>query len=278
MRRFFGDMLYMLSRNNYTLLQKLGKGGYAEVYKCTSVSGQHYACKVVEKQSYNYQRIMKEISIHSHMRPSRHVARLVDTCEDTRSYVMVMELCEEGHVNINRVHGEDETKRVIKNTLEGLVDIHSRGVVHKDIKHANLMLHPDGVKIVDFGASVYLDTIKDSMVCPDIRGTPWYMSPEVFEYQCSYATDVWSVGVLAYHMMSGKFPFDDRGNSTNPSMNRIIRSIMQDTPLFEDSVWEDVSKTAVEFIMECLAKPPQERPTAADCLKHPWFANMLPQI
>lgn len=97
------------------------------------------------------------------------------------------------------------------------------------------------------------------------------MSPEALQSQVYPASDLWSAGVLAHQLLTGKFPFDDRASPFNPSLARIWRSILTDKVDFKRSHWEGISEEAKDFVRQLLDKDPKARPTARQALKHPWL-------
>jgi serine/threonine protein kinase len=268
------------------LLRKLGEGGYAAVHECRDVSsGKLYACKVFEKATTTRFQVIKEAGIHRRVYQSQtsgKIAGFVNLTEDDDTFKIVMELCEGGHVACTRGgYAPWQAREIVRGTLEGLMDVHRCGIIHRDIKHANILLKDDRVKIADFGTSVYFhpsadkDTGKQDvfMTTNDIKGTPRFLSPEALRHECMFTTDVWCVGVLAYQLMTGEFPFEDTGNRTNPSLNAIVRSIMEDAPAFGHGAWRAGNRDAIDFVECCLIKSPLDRPSVAECLEHPWMRD-----
>lgn len=122
-----------------------------------------------------------------------------------------MEVCGAGdlltYVRRRRKLKEDVAKHVFKQVIEGLKYIHSKNILHRDIKLDNILLTSEGdVKICDFGVS---KIVKNGEIMTEQCGTPAYIAPEVFEnrgYE-NYGSDVWSAGVVLYAMLYGTVPF-----------------------------------------------------------------------
>lgn len=265
------------------ILRKLGEGGYAVVHEGRdAASGKRYACKVFDKKTSNRLQVIKEAGIHRRVDQSQisgNVSRYVDITEDARSFIIVTELCEGGPLSkFMQNYSPQEIRDIVRGTLRGLADIHGCGVIHRDIKHANILFKGNAVKIVDFGTSMYFhpgDNAGKVVITNSIKGTPWFLSPEALKHECTLATDVWGVGVLTYHLMTGRYPFDDASNRMAPTLNAIVRSIIEDRPDFKDDAWRgsEASSETIDFVERCLDKSPQSRPSVVECLEHPWMTN-----
>lgn len=111
------------------------------------------------------------------------------------------------YVRRRRKLKEDVAKHLFKQIIEGLKYIHSKSILHRDIKLDNILLTSEGdVKICDFGVS---KLVKAGEIMTEQCGTPAYIAPEVFEnrgYE-GYASDIWSAGVVLYAMLYGTVPF-----------------------------------------------------------------------
>jgi serine/threonine protein kinase len=149
---------------------------------------------------------------------------------------------------------ENETLNIIKQIALGLDKAHRSGIIHRDIKPANIMLTEDGlVKIVDFGVAML---IQNSSVTKhgSVIGTPTYLSPEQAKNETiDQRSDIWSLGVVFYEMLTGNRPFDKNNNAA------MIYSIIFDppTPLAEFN--PDISPYISNIIQKMLSKNPQDR-------------------
>jgi calcium-dependent protein kinase len=268
----------------YTLHHKLGEGGYASVYKCTDDIGIRYACKILAKQKNKRYRVENEINAMKRMAFSCKVVKLIDACENADNYYIIQEWCRGGTVkdyidiHYNRklnIFGENTVASFIRGTLRGLHHMHTEGIIHRDIKAANILLDDTSedanVKIGDMGTALIIDT--EQTTTPDFVGTPWFMAPETLKSEWKTQSDIWSVGVFAYHLLSGVIPFNDINNPYNPRIHAIWRSILFDELDFSTKHWKDVSQEAKDFVKLCLVKDYIARPSAQECLRHEWLTK-----
>jgi len=191
---------------------------------------------------------------------------------------LILELCAGGelwHAIGERHYSERTAASYMRAVLRTLAQCHAAGILHRDVKPGNFMLLSSDerapVKAVDFGLAVPFD--KDAPPREDLglEGTPWYMAPEVLSSKVGPEADVWAAGVMAFQLLSGRFPFDDRSSPASPSLAKIWKSILTDKVSMKGPSWEGVSEEAKEFVQWLLAREPGDRPTAAEALAHPWL-------
>merc|ERR1719266_2625718 len=154
-------------------------------------------------------------------------------------------------------------------TLEALSFAHERNIAHLDIKPQNIVLMSEfpncEIKLCDLEVS---RVIQDHEEIREIIGTPDYVAPEILAYEpISLAADIWSLGVLAYVLLTGFSPF---GGETDQETLRNISTAALDFPA---ELFEGVSDEAKEFIKECLSRNPKDRPSVSACLQHSWIAR-----
>ncbi|KAI5753395.1 hypothetical protein M8J77_026476 [Diaphorina citri] len=170
----------------------------------------------------------------------------------------------------DEVPSEDETRRLMAQILQGIQYLHSINVVHLDIKPQNLVLtgeYPDcDVKLCDFGISRHLSRDVDVR---EILGTPDYVAPEVLNYEpISLATDMWSVGVLMYVLLTGCSPFG--GDTKQETFCNIAQCKLE----FPEELFEDISEAAQDLMRRLMVKKPADRLSAKQCLEHVWFSQV----
>ncbi len=148
----------------------------------------------------------------------------------------------------------------ITQVLEGLVYLHSQGVVHRDIKGANILTTKNGViKLADFGVATKFGDESAAAVV----GTPYWMAPEIIELNGSTtASDIWSVGCTVIELLTGAPPYYDLGPM--PAMFRIVQ---EDCPPLPESI----SPALKDWLMQCFQKDPVRRISADKLLQHKWI-------
>ena len=159
---------------------------------------------------------------------------------------------------------------------EVLGEAHGLGVIHRDIKPQNVFLHRarrgEVVKVLDFGIAKLLDeSTQQKLTMDGILGTPVYMAPERFNGEASGdRSDVYSLGVMLYEMLTGRRPFDSEGN-----LFQLIVNHLNKHPRSLRDLQPDLPPEIDRLVLETLAKSPGERPTAADVARR--FVEALPQ-
>ncbi|XP_074835060.1 serine/threonine-protein kinase 17A-like [Carettochelys insculpta] len=265
--------------DSYALLgRELGRGKFAVVKKCRErATGREFAAKFLRKRRKGEDcraDIVNEIAVLEMASCCPHVVGLHEVYETPTEMVLVLECAAGGEIFQQCVAEEDEAFteqdviRLARQILRGVAYLHQHNVVHLDLKPQNILLtssSPLGdIRIVDFGLSRWVDTGGEVR---EILGTPEYVAPEVLSYEpISTATDMWSVGVLTYVMLTGESPF------LGPTKQETFLNISQVNVQFPPDVFQGVSELAIHFIRSLLLKDPRKRATAEQCLQHPWLA------
>lgn len=255
------------------------RGKFAAVRKCTHrVSGVEYAAKFIRKRRRAMDQrvdIVHEVAVLEAAAASARIVSLYEVYETASEMALVLELASGGELQriLDEQEGLDEPQaaRVMRQILDGLSFLHDHNIAHLDLKPQNLLLtgeYPDcDIKLCDFGIS---RIIQSGVEVREIVGTPDYVAPEILSYEpISLATDVWSVGVLAYVLLSGFSPF---GGDTK---QETFCNISQCKLTFPDELFEGVSNTAKDFIRATLNTDPRLRLTTRECLLHPWLSADL---
>ncbi|XP_041029506.1 serine/threonine kinase 17a like [Carcharodon carcharias] len=268
--------------SNYALLGKeLGRGKFAVVKKCMeNASGKEYAAKFLRKRRKGQDcrmDIINEIAILEIAKSNSHVVDLHEVYETTSEIILVLEYAAGGEIFNQCVADKDEAFkekdviRLVRQILDGVSYLHGNNIVHLDLKPQNILLtscNPLGnIRIVDFGLSRKVDSIEEIR---EIMGTPEYVAPEILNYEAiTTATDMWSIGVLVYVMLTGISPFlgDDK-QTTYLNISKV------DIDYSED-IFEGISNLALDFIQSLLIKDPRKRAKAEQCLDHPWLSSKL---
>ena len=287
--------------DDYYDVDAIGAGGFAVVRKVRhKTTAETYAMKIIGvkedddktedkgehgKERTSMSEVTSEIDILRVLK-SPNVLRLKEVTWFGDNVYVVTELLRGGAVldAILRMkderYTEAEAKLVIKRTLLGIDFMHKNFVLHRDLKLENLLLRSsedlNSVVIADFGLARRCQRPKGMATLPHVKGidtapvgTPVFAAPEVVE-QRSYggAVDMWSLGVIAYVLLTGAMP-----RSLWKSALKYRRITQQDFG-FDCFEWDSVSNAGREFVMSCLAYKPIHRLTAANCLKHEWLRKV----
>ncbi|XP_053905145.1 myosin light chain kinase 3 isoform X4 [Malaclemys terrapin pileata] len=254
----------------------LGGGRFGQVHKCTEVStGLNLAAKIIKvKGAKEREEVKNEINI---MNQLNHVnlIQLYDAFECKNNLTLIMEYVEGGEL-FDRITDENyhltELDAILftKQICEGVHYIHQQYILHLDLKPENILcINRTGnqIKIIDFGLARRYKPREKLKVN---FGTPEFLAPEVVNYDfVSFPTDMWSVGVITYMLLSGLSPF--LGETDAETMNYIVNCSWD----FDAEAFEDLSEEAKDFISKLLVKEKSCRMSAAQCLKHEWL-NDLP--
>lgn len=216
------------------------------------------------------------------LRGCLNVASLEEVYEDESHVHMVMEYCKGGelHHRIGAAHYSERTvASYMRATLRTLAQCHANKILHRDIKPGNFLLSSEDanarLKAIDFGLAVFYNDKDLPRTDLGLEGTPWFMAPETLRSEVYPSSDVWSAGVMAHQLLTGRFPFDDRSNPINPSLSKVWKAILTDELDFGRSHWAGISDEAKDFVKMLLNKDPKARPTAREALKHPWLAGAI---
>ncbi|KAM6376236.1 myosin light chain kinase family member 4 [Alca torda] len=252
----------------------LGGGRFGQVHKCEEkATGLKLAAKIIKAKGPKQKDAVKnEINV---MNQLNHVnlIQLYDAFESKNDIVLVMEYVEGGEL-FDRIIDENcnltemDTILFIKHICEGIQYMHQMYILHLDLKPENILCvnrAANQIKIIDFGLARRYQPREKLRVN---FGTPEFLAPEVVNYEfVSFPTDMWSVGVIAYMLLSGLSPF--LGEDENETLNNILSCSWD----FEDEEFRGVSDQAKDFISKLLIKEKCWRISATAALKHPWLSD-----
>ena len=255
------------------IFDKLGEGGMGAVYR-----GRHLrlnvdvALKIMTTPSSlsdeardNYvQRFLREAQTAAQV-DHPNLIRVYDVNSEHGLHYLIMQMLEGesagARLTRKKSLAEKEAVAICLGVAEGLAEAHRRGIVHRDIKPDNVMVGPDGrVRVLDLGLAKAVST-EDA---PDAHmltqadtamGTPSFMSPEQFvaARDVTPATDVWSLGVMLFHLLAGKLPWE--GNTVYV----LAKVIQEDPPSDLKGLRPDASDEIRAIVERALKKKPEER-------------------
>ncbi|XP_064634506.1 uncharacterized protein LOC135492185 [Lineus longissimus] len=263
----------------------LGRGAYGTVWCGLTDSGGLIAVKQIEmntvdmeKAEREYEKIQEEVDMLKVLR-HKNIVGFYGTSLEDHTVQIFMEYVPGGSIAnlLARFGAFEEAVFSIytKQVLEGVEYIHSKGVIHRDIKGGNVMLTQDGIiKLIDFGCAKRLcmnSSLSQGQLLKSMRGTPYWMAPEVVaETGHGKRSDIWSVGCTVFEMATRKPPWADM----NPMA--AIFAIGSDRPV--PQLDNSFTPHARQFVNCCLQRKVEDRLQASELLLHPFIANSSKRI
>ncbi|KAF7688114.1 myosin light chain kinase 3 isoform X1 [Silurus meridionalis] len=253
----------------------LGGGRFGQVHTCAELSsGLTLAAKIIKvKGMKEREEVKNEIGM---MNQLNHVnlIQLYDAFESRTNLTLIMEYVEGGELFdriVNEQYQLTELDAIVfvRQICEGVQYLHQQYILHLDLKPENILCvssNSNQIKIIDFGlARKYRPREKLKVNF----GTPEFLAPEVVNYDfVSFPTDMWSVGVITYMLLSGLSPF--LGENDAETMNNILHANWD----FDAEAFENVSEEAKDFIAKLLIPAKCSRLSASGCMKHSWLNNL----
>lgn len=247
----------------YELISRIAIGGMGEVWEATDhVIGRTVAIKILKDEYMGDPGFLERFRAearHAALVNHEGIASVFDYGEENGSAFLVMELVPgEALSTILERDGtlsSDKTLDIVAQTSAALQAAHAAGLVHRDIKPGNLLITPDGrVKITDFGIARIADQVPLTAT-GQVMGTVQYLSPEQASgHPASAATDIYSLGIVAYECLAGKRPF------TGESQVAIaMAQINEQAPPLPPTVATPVQN----LVFAMIAKKPEDRPSSA---------------
>ncbi|XP_074559829.1 MAP3K epsilon protein kinase 1-like [Curcuma longa] len=259
--------------NKYMLGDKIGKGAHGTVYRGLDLENVDFvAIKQVSlenilQEDLNF--IMQEIDLLKNLN-HKNIVKYLGSIKTKTHLHIVLEYVDIGSLaNIIKPNKfgpfpEPLVAVYIAQVLEGLVYLHEQGVIHRDIKGANILTTKEGlVKLADFGVATKLT--EADVNAHSVFGTPYWMAPEVIEMSgVSAASDIWSVGCTVIELLTCVPPYSDL--QPMPALFRIVQDEHPPIP-------EGLSLDITDFLLQCFKKDAMQRPDAKTLLLHPWIQN-----
>ncbi|XP_063056716.1 myosin light chain kinase 2, skeletal/cardiac muscle-like isoform X2 [Engraulis encrasicolus] len=252
----------------------LGGGRFGIVHKCVErESGLTLAAKIIKARTQKEKDFVKNEILVMNQLDHANLIQLYAAFENRYNITLVLEYVEGGEL-FDRIIDDScnltelDTVLFIRQISEGLQYMHRMYILHLDLKPENILCvsrETNKIKIIDFGLARRYKPREKLKVS---FGTPEFLAPEVINYEfVSFPTDMWSLGVITYMLLSGLSPF--LGDDDSETLNNILSS----QPGFEEAEFAHTSEEAKDFITRLLVKSKSWRMSATKALKHPWLSD-----
>jgi serine/threonine protein kinase len=287
-----GESIHALFDVDQKALQSLSTRA---VYPCRDkTTGEEFVLKIKRKKRPGSEDdLVLRSTLHRMLNvESEHLLTFKQVLEDDLHYYMVMTKCNSGELfqllATADVIPERECKRIVREILTGIAQIHDQGLVHRDIKPENVLMHRDdptspqstkSMKIIDFDTTQ--EWTPKNPKSKGVVGTYGYIAPEGYLGDYSPQSDLWSVGVIFYVLMTGEMPYSNSiYDSPGKDDNTIGHGIEQVYDRLEEATvrvdWEGMPwpefPLAKDLCQRMLAFRPEDRvESAAAALAHPWL-------
>mgnify|MGYP001765706140 CR=1 FL=1 len=248
----------------YRLLEVVGEGGMASVYRATDEDlGREVAVKVLhphlEKREDARRRFRREAMTIARISHPNIVSIYDYSGDDAEASFIVTQFIRGPH--LGKLHADsgpfpaELAAAIARQVAEGLMVAHSAGIVHRDVKPENILVPSDGVlKIADFGI-VHITDTQDMTVTGQILGSPYYMSPEhVLGKGLDARADVFSFGSLLFFLVTGKLAFE------GPNPHAVLKRICEGEVVQPERLAPAAGRAMSDIILSCLEKDPACRP------------------
>jgi serine/threonine protein kinase len=248
---------------HYEVEREIGKGGNARIFLARDSTGRPVALKILHPEllvSVAADRFLREIKLASQLNHP-HIARLLDSGERDWLVYYVMSYIEGASLREYLDHSRQlsitETLRIADDLLDALSHAHGRGIIHRDVKPANIVLAAEGAVLLDFGiARAVIASGTDQLTRSGIAvGTSTYMSPEqiMAARNIDHRCDLYSLGCMLFECLAGQPPF------CHPNEAVVLQLHLSQPPPDLRSFRGDTPADLVTVISRALAKKPDER-------------------
>ena len=277
--KLFINEIEQSPEKKYKILKNIGNGSYGDVFLAYNIyTKEKVAIKKIYKSNEQLLSdgiILDEIEILKNLNHP-DIVKIIEFYGTDEAYYIVNEYCGGGELYDKAIGYMSETQIsvIFKQILSGLSYLHSKNIVHRDLKLENILISDTeyvditgeeyfDIKIIDFGNARIFD--KKTITNNSIVGSSYYIAPEVFLRKYNKECDLWSAGVILYMLIVGSPPF--YGENDKKVFSNIKTGIFDKN----DKRWINASNEVKDLICKLLVYEPKKRLTANEALQHLWF-------
>lgn len=265
--------------NEYILGEEMGKGSYGKVREALNTQTlKHVAIKIIKLS------VLKRIKDgQKSLEREIHIMKRLQHDNIIRLYAVIIKKEKEKIYIVIEFAGAGSLQNILNSTpnhrlpmidvhhyfkqlINGLEYIHNQGIIHQDIKPANLLITPNRqLKISDFGVAAELDLFS-SDVRSNSTGSPAFQSPQIAAGEKNFSgfkSDIWSCGVTLFYLVTGMLPFEGAN----------VFTLYQTISKCEYTIPDHVKDPLRDLITKILEKDESKRLSIAQIKEHPWFVN-----
>eukprot|EP01083_Nonionella_stella_P013251 37338_1 len=258
----------------FEIEKELGRGASCRVLKVKEKkTGNLYAMKEMRRDDkWNPMLFEQEVNILSKLAGHDNILHYEDCWIDSKNFYVLTTLCTGGElfdkIKELRHFSERHAADVMRTILDAMRYCHERSIVHRDLKPENIVYKDENheeLVIIDFGDA---KEVEEHSQHDDFVGTAFYLAPEAIRTREGWElkkSDMWTIGVIAYVLVTGRPPFWGRENK------EIIRKIVRGNVRFPSTI--KLSDECKDFILSLLQKPPDKLLSASEALKHAWITG-----
>ncbi len=265
-----GDESPPTNPDNYEIQERLGKGGMGTVYRARDLTlNREVAIKVLNNAAFatdeERRRFLSEAKAAGALKHDHIIPIWAYGAADESPWFVMPLLAGGSLLDLLKDQGALDAKQAVKvmiTVCEAIQYAHDHHILHRDLKPANILLDGAGQPVVaDFGLAKRLDSNSNLTASGVVMGTPSYMPPEQADgAKTSTLSDVYSLGALLYHLVTGRPPFE------SDSPMETLRQVKQEIPKRPTGIKPQIDRTLETIILKCLEKSPGDRYQSATAL------------